>query len=85
MTIEERIIEAYENIGTIAAAKRSYHPLTANKISNFYQKIIKPIDNRHRIGYNHYNIKQLMWSAWETVLRIEIFVGFIKIKEITVK
>lgn len=45
MTIEERIIEAYENIGTIAAAKRSYHPLTANKISNFYQKIKKPIDN----------------------------------------
>lgn len=38
MTIEERIIEAYENIGTIAATKRSYHPLTANKISNFYQK-----------------------------------------------
>lgn len=37
------------------------------------------------MGYNHYNIKQLMWSVRETVLRIEIFVGFIKIKKITVK
>lgn len=33
------------------------------------------------MGYNHYNIKQLMRSARGTVLRIEIFVGFIKIKK----
>ena len=38
MTIEERIIEAYENIGTIAAAKRSYHPLTANNIKFLSKK-----------------------------------------------